>query len=57
MRIPKILILNVQEGCLSDIVQLSYNNKDPGFGMASKLAGRALEPAGRASDTSGRASE
>ena len=24
MRIPKILILKVQEGCLSDIVQLSY---------------------------------
>ena len=26
MRIPKILILKIQEGCLSDIFQLSYSN-------------------------------
>ena len=25
MRIPKILILKVQKGCLSDVVQLSYD--------------------------------
>ena len=49
MRIPKILILNVQRGCLSDIVQLSYI----GARRGPKVAENQLENIATKLDRSG----